>query len=542
MVCPKCGREYEGTKCPNCDGLDIIVNQDDYLKRRREYEEKQAVLKSASSDNEEKNKSNEALKPDEILDKIVKAGGQARKKIVDKKAEKTQKEKKKKKKTVIIGIVISIIVVLAGAVGTYMLINHKEAILYTIYDNIIYRISETDMQQVCNYDEVLFESDNNSFHIQSIPQQFRDRTIKESMASSNGKYYCAFVYNHSSNNYSIILWNNENSNILAENNKEKKLLYIDNDGYVIYQETEVINEEGSVGTTQLYISKVESDHNITTTMLSETVKDIYVYSDKKAVIFNDLDGKLYTYVYGKNPKKQLIAQDVTTVYGAVKDCIHLFSYKAQQVNTLKDCNGFIYTCNDSVYYYQFDFNDGNSIYLGKNNDANLTYIIDKNDVIMANKNTLMCAKIVDKAIDTHTEIKVIDTYTEIAKLGTLDNIIYDSNSKSVIFVNDNSSLMYYCKGKVTNISDEVTDGTLNWIANIKGAFTYVCNQAQMYCKNVKTSPVRLAEEENIAQNSEVFYQKGKLYFINIEGKLYVCSGNGNNCNMIGDANRIILGK
>ena len=88
MLCPKCGREYEGTKCPNCDGLDIIVNQDDYLKRRKEYEEKQAVLKSAFSDNEEKNKSNEALRPDEILDKIVKVSGQARQKIADKKAEK----------------------------------------------------------------------------------------------------------------------------------------------------------------------------------------------------------------------------------------------------------------------------------------------------------------------------------------------------------------------------------------------------------------------------------------------------------------------
>lgn len=542
MVCPKCGREYEGTKCPNCDGLDIIVNQDDYLKRRREYEEKQAALKSASSDNEEKNKSDEALRPDEILDKIVKAGGQARKKIIDKKAEKAQKEKNKKKKMVIVGIVIGFMVVLAGALGTYMLINHKEAILYAIYDDTIYRISETNMQQVCDYNEAIFESDNNSFHIQSIPQQFRDRTIKESMSSSNGKYYCAFVYSHSTNKYSILLWNNENSDILAENNKEKKLLYIDNEGYVIYQETEIINEEGSVGTTQLYISKVESDHNVTTTMISETVKDIYVYSDKKTVIFNDLDGKLYTYVYGKNPKKQLIAHDVTTVYGAVGDCLHLFSYKAQQVNTLKDCNGFIYKCNDAVYYYQVDFNDGKSIYLGKNNDTNLTCIVDKNDVIMVSKNTLMSAKIVDKAIDTHTEMKVVDTYTEIAKLKALDNIIYDGNSKSVIFINDNDSLMYYSKGNITTISDEVTDGTLNWVANTKGAFTYVCNQVQMYCKNVKTSPVKMTEEGNMAQNSEVFYQKGKLYFVNMEGKLYICNDSGNNCSMIGDASRIILGK
>lgn len=540
MLCPKCGREYEGTKCPNCDGLDIIVNQDDYLKRRKEYEEKQAALKSASSDNEEKNKSNEALRPDEILDKIVKAGGQARKKIVDKKAEKAEQQKNKKNKNVIIGIVISIVVVLAGALGIYMLINHKEAILYTIYDDTIYRISETNMQQVCDYNEAIFESDKNSFHIQSLPQQFRDRTVKESMSSSNGKYYCAFVYSHSANNYSIILWNNENCNILAENNKEKKLLYIDNDGYVIYQETEVINEEGSVGTTQLYVSKVESDHSVTTTMLSETVKDIYIYSDKKAVIFNDLDGKLYTYVYGKNPKKQLVAHDVTTVYGAVKDSIHLFSYKAQQVNTLKNCKGFIYSCNDSVYYYQLDFSDSKSIYLGKNNSTNLTYIIDKNDVIMISKNTLMSAKIVDKDVDER--LGEVGTYTELAKLGISDNIIYDSNSKSVIFINENNSLMYYCKGKITNISDEVTDGTLNRVANTKAAFSYVCNNAQMYCKNVKTSPIKLTEEENLAQNSEVFYQKGKLYFVNMQGKLYVCSDNGNDCNIIGDANRIILGK
>lgn len=539
MLCPKCGREYEGTKCPNCDGLDIIVNQEEYLKRRREYEEKQAALKSASSDNEEKNKSGEALRPDEILGKIVKAGGQARKKIVDKKAQKARKEKDKKNKTVIIGIVISI-VVLVGALGIYMLINYKEAILYTIDDDTIYRISETNMQQVCDYNEAIFESDKNSFHIQTLPQQFRDRDVKESMSSSNGKYYCAFVYSHSTNNYSIVLWNNENCNILAENNKEKKLLYVDNDGYVIYQETEVINEEGSVGTTQLYISKVESDHNVTTTMLSETVKDIYVYSDKKTVIFNDLNGKLYTYVYGKNPKKQLIAHDVTTVYGAVKDSICLFSYKAQQVNTLKNCKGFIYNCNDSIYYYQLDFSDSKSIYLGKNNSTNLTYIIDKNDVIMISKNTLMNAKIVDNDVDER--LGEVDTYTELAKLGTSDNIIYDSNSKSVIFINENNSLMYYCKGKITNISDEVTDGTLNKVANTKGAFTYVCNQTQMYCKNVKSSPVKLTEEGTLAQNSEVFYQKGKLYFVNIQGKLCVCSDNGNNYNMIGDVNQIILGK
>ena len=51
MLCPKCGQEYEGDKCPRCSGPQIIVNNSDYLRRKKAYEEKQAGKKSASSDN-----------------------------------------------------------------------------------------------------------------------------------------------------------------------------------------------------------------------------------------------------------------------------------------------------------------------------------------------------------------------------------------------------------------------------------------------------------------------------------------------------------
>ena len=52
MICPKCGQEYEGDKCPRCNGPEVIVNNADYLKRKRAYEEKQAGKGSASSDKE----------------------------------------------------------------------------------------------------------------------------------------------------------------------------------------------------------------------------------------------------------------------------------------------------------------------------------------------------------------------------------------------------------------------------------------------------------------------------------------------------------
>ena len=50
MKCPKCGQEYEGSACPNCEpGPEIIVNNADYLRRKEAYEKKQAEKESASS-------------------------------------------------------------------------------------------------------------------------------------------------------------------------------------------------------------------------------------------------------------------------------------------------------------------------------------------------------------------------------------------------------------------------------------------------------------------------------------------------------------
>ena len=49
MKCPKCGQEYEGSACPNCEpGPEIIVNNADYLRRKEAYEKKQAEKESAS--------------------------------------------------------------------------------------------------------------------------------------------------------------------------------------------------------------------------------------------------------------------------------------------------------------------------------------------------------------------------------------------------------------------------------------------------------------------------------------------------------------
>ena len=52
MKCPKCGQEYEGSACPNCEpGPEIIVNNADYLRRKEAYEKKQAEKETSRRKN-----------------------------------------------------------------------------------------------------------------------------------------------------------------------------------------------------------------------------------------------------------------------------------------------------------------------------------------------------------------------------------------------------------------------------------------------------------------------------------------------------------
>ena len=49
MKCPKCGQEYEGSACPNCEpGPEIIVNNADYLRRKEAYKKSLLLLTQTS--------------------------------------------------------------------------------------------------------------------------------------------------------------------------------------------------------------------------------------------------------------------------------------------------------------------------------------------------------------------------------------------------------------------------------------------------------------------------------------------------------------
>jgi len=527
MLCPKCGQEYEGSKCPICDKPDVLVNHEDYLRRRRAYEEKQAVIKSASSGNEEKDdKAEEGLRPEEMLGRLVDVGEHLKQGIADKLSVKKNRVKK-----ICAVLMISLLLLAAVIFGIFQLNLHKKSFLYTVADNKIYTISEEDNIFACEQNEVFFDAAQKSFYKADLPKELNGMAVTDRIASQQGKYFCASVYDEKNNQYCIYIWDNKNIYKFAENAKAKKLLYIDEAGNVVYQDTEVINEEGSVGNTALYIGSFGGDKNVVTAMLSEAVRNVYVYGDKKAVIYNDVEDRLFVYFFGKNTDNKLIAQEVNMIYGAMDNFVNQFSYKAQSVNLTKNCNRFLYCANDTIYYYQLGADERKIVNLGSNVNTKVEYIVDKDKVYKISDHILFGGEIKeDEAL----------SYKEIAKLGAESNVIYDSDSKNVIFITDTGTLMAANNKNIMTITENAVDGTLQFVENMKGAFTYVSGQAQVYHKSVKSEAIKLGDADNAASNSEILYYKKLLYFVDSEKKLYACKENGSDLHVIGSADRIFL--
>ena len=190
MICPKCGQEYEGDKCPRCNGPEVIVNNADYLKRKRAYEEKQAGKGSASSDKETsenntadvKNGGQEEVLPDEMFRRLKESGSKFAQDAVEKTASQAKKAVKGKKKLIVRIIAAAIVLMLASLAGfgIFKLATRKNYVLYMKYNNKIYNVAGIDSKLVCSEDDIVFEADNNSFYI----PEFSDEIDKNNILNS----------------------------------------------------------------------------------------------------------------------------------------------------------------------------------------------------------------------------------------------------------------------------------------------------------------------------------------------------------------------
>ena len=304
MLCTKCGQEYEGSQCPRCDGPVILVNNSDYLARRKAYEEKQALKeRSASSDKKEESQSDygQALakrvqaikkqsrsKADSRKQSQSKAGG-SRNDNQEKPQIRIARRQINKRMKMIAAALIAVVLIGVAAFGIYKLATKKNYALYVSYNGKIYDIAGLDSNYVCDESNAIFAADSKTFYIAQWPEQIDSEKNILSVASDNGKYFVTVTYDesNSSGRYSMYIWSRDECVLVSEDNLQKEIMYISDDGLVIYTNINIINDEGSTNGTSLAMSRVKEvkkQPEAQTTLIEGNLNKAYVYESKHLIV------------------------------------------------------------------------------------------------------------------------------------------------------------------------------------------------------------------------------------------------------------------
>ena len=551
MICPKCGQEYEGDKCPRCNGPEVIVNNADYLKRKRAYEEKQAGKGSASSDKETSDKVDsgkgtagskksvqEEVLPDEMFRRLKESGSKFAQDAVEKTASQAKKAVKGKKKLIVRIIAAAIVLMLASLAGfgIFKLATRKNYVLYMKYNNKIYNVAGIDSKLVCSEDDIVFEADNNSFYMPEFSDEIDKNNIIQKMASNQGKYFTAITYDSMEDKYTLFVWNNSMSLRLAESSNKKEILYISDKGTIIYKDTQVVNDQGALGQTSLMVSKLDKSkdgdvHGVITEGES-SLANVYIYSAKNTIIYNSTGNVLYTLNYDKDEKKKEISEDAKNIYALTSKSSVRYSYKANPVNQSDKAEGFIYSVNGNCYYHSISSKNTEDMFIGKFNGSGVELIYDKDYVYVINSGQVSYASV---------KKDVTPVFTVVSKLGGASDYVFLELADTIAAVDENNNLISISSGKVKTIAENITDGSLSIVKNTSSELTYIRDNVQYYKKSLTADEVKMTDVGSDADTVSTLFYKNKLYYYNSDKKLCSCTVKGKNGSVVGDVERFWLG-
>lgn len=546
MICPKCGQEYEGDKCPRCNGPEVIVNNADYLKRKRAYEEKQAGKGSASSDKETsenntadvKNGGQEEVLPDEMFRRLKESGSKFAQDAVEKTASQAKKAVKGKKKLIVRIIAAAIVLMLASLAGfgIFKLAIRKNYVLYMKYNNKIYNVAGIDSKLVCSEDDVVFEADNNSFYMPEFSDEIDKNNIIQKMASNQGKYFTAITYDSMEDKYTLFVWSNSMSLRLAESSNKKEILYISDKGTIIYKDTQVVNDQGALGQTSLMVCKLDKSkdgdvHGVITEVES-SLANVYIYSAKNTIIYNSTGNVLYTLNYDKDEKKKEISEDAKNIYALTSKSSVRYSYKANPVNQSDKAEGFIYSVNGNCYYHSISSKNTEDMFIGKFNGSGVELIYDKDYVYVINSGQVSYASV---------KKDVTPVFTVVSKLGGASDYVFLELADTIAAVDENNNLISISSGKVKTIAENITDGSLSIVKNTSSELTYIRDNVQYYKKSLTADEVKMTDVGSDADTVSTLFYKNKLYYYNSDKKLCSCTVKGKNGSVVGDVERFWLG-
>lgn len=551
MLCPKCGEEYEGNACPRCEGPEIIVNNDEYLRRRKAYEEKQAGKESASSDIEQSEQFSTAYKAymaytADIFDKDNTTETPDADETVEAKAAKAVLEEMRKAgvkaRTVVasnpgrikkiaaaIGIALALLIVIISAIAVSIsFVNANKGTVYYTKGGKLYQVEASDAKQAAEVENIVFCQDYRHFFETDIPAEVSGKSVSHIMASDKGKYFAATAYDEDRLLYCLYVWNNKECILAAEGTGQITIINVANVGKIIYKVTEIINEEGGTGNTALCVYDME---NGSFTEVEENAKRIYVYSEHSTIIYLNGDNVLYIYNYTKAGKPEIVAESADSIYIADDSTEGFYTYKVSAVNSASWVKGFIYSSGGECYYHKID-GSAEDIYLGQASGAGVEFIYKENKFVYR----------VSSSVLSFASMKngVVGEYKKIAELGAKSNVIYISAAETLFAIDNSSALLRVKSGSTRTVDERVDDGSLARVINSNKAFTYTKDEARYYVGGIQKKAVQLTDAGVKESLQEVIFCKNKIYYSNTSEELVRCDSGGKNAENLGNVERFWL--
>lgn len=555
MICPKCGNEFEGTTCPKCNSPAIIVNASDYERRKREWEKRRQQEKD---EEEKRNKNKEDVQ--RIASKIA---GTDYKEVISSGTGTFAAFIARHKAGVSIFCIL-LLAVIIGAAAAIKHVSDEKNQLYISDGEYIY-MGVTAENALCSEGDTVFSSDGRNGYLLAPPDEVDKSSIIASMCSSNGKYYASVIYKEdalakpevssdeagtvgessaaavngnaiSSGIYAVYVWERgKGAYCISEDGNEKAIKNISDNGYIVYTDTEYMNE-GIVHSVALAMARIGNG-----ALAAVLTKDVQAFTitDEAAVWLED-DGKLLMRAFDDNASASLIAGSVSGIYGQTSESCYLHAGSYVQGSKLARC---IYATADGELM-----------------------LIDTSD--MKNKPSYMCTvsavpeKIICESQYGCAYIVYPETIVRYTGLGGSDGkngikseqtgrikspgaAAYSENTGELYYINASGELIkikHKGKSDFTNIViKEDVDGTAIDALDIYGRDLVFMSEGTFYCIDTDKDRI-IAIVNNAEKNAQIqaVRYKRRIYYI-FDKTLGFVTDDGKDSVSLGEARKILIG-
>lgn len=530
MLCPKCGQEYEGKSCLRCDGPQIIINNEDYLRRRKAYEEKQAGNKSAFSDsanvivNEaEAEMDKDARALEAVVGKVRNVG-----QIIENKTYKLLKNRKSVARIKNIKLIFAVMLLLVAVLvfAAVAVIRRDKADLYATSADKLYVMKGGSFTEAGNVDDVIFTGDKREYYNTSLPEEISGLHNVASIAAKDGRYFSTVGYDESRKKYSVYIWNEENCLEIISTESVINLISVSKEGAVVYTLTELVDDEGKTGPTDAYIFKPKDkksdlfNDNIITE-LAQDITRVYVYEAVDAVICHTKNDELYVYTEIKDRFNKIVKDTIDCIY-AWKEAV--YTYYADSVNYSKDAKGFIYSMAGECYYCDLSEARSSDVYLGSISGAENRFVyVPGRYVYVYNHMNIKYSTVSGDEKPSYKIIAVPNQNTDVC---------YAAGENALYYVDDNHVLNAITEGRQKKLEENVDFNSLNNAVNDNGII-YTKQELCYYKAATNKKAVKIANKQDLMAGRDFVCHNGYIYFVTANGMLDRCRKDGSDYTSLG---------